>query len=78
MTGWQEGAQTILYIFTVYSSIEDPGTNILLDTLATWGPEFSVSLELYINSFDTNQYTEILRFTAANQPSIRYPFIQSK
>ena len=47
----------------------------LLDTIPTWGPTFTVSLELYINSWNSEgvQHSEtsqeVLRFTNADQPS---------
>ena len=40
-----------------------------LDTLPTWGPEFRVSFELYINSFpntNTLGYAEVIRFTGSD------------
>ena len=44
------------------------GNDQLLDTLPTWGPEFRVSFELYINSFpDPDDDAEVLRFTASDK-----------
>ena len=40
-----------------------------MDTLPTWGPEFRVSFELYINSFpntNTLGYAEVIRFTSSD------------
>ena len=39
----------------------------LLATLPSWGDYFDISMELWIESFNTNSYTELLRFTATNK-----------
>ena len=50
-------------------------TDNLLDTIPTWGPTFTVSLELYVNSWAAEgmQHSEtsheVLRFTNADQTS---------
>ena len=41
------------------------GRDQLLATIPSWGPEFTLSLELFINSFPdaATNYAEVLRFT---------------
>ena len=39
----------------------------LVATLPSWGDYFDISMELWIESFNTNGYTELLRFTATNK-----------
>ena len=38
----------------------------LLNTIPIWGPEYKVSLEVYIDSFGSDRNAEILRLNAAN------------
>ena len=46
--------------------------DILLDTLPTWGPAFKISFDLYIHSFDEDNFmgdagwAELLRFTTTD------------
>ena len=45
--------------------------NNLLETLATWGPSYKISMDLYINSFDgpnlkNGKLAELIRLTTTN------------
>ena len=46
----------------------------LLDTIPTWGIEYKVSLEIYINTFTGERWSEIIRFGTASssRPDIGY------
>ena len=51
----------------VFSSETFIGRDQLLGTIPSWGPEFTLSLELFINSFPdaATNYAEVLRFTSS-------------
>ena len=58
-----------LYVKFSDGSFVPGGSDQLLDTLPSWGPEFRVSFDLYINSFpntNTSGYAEIFRFTGSH------------
>ena len=46
----------------------------LLATIPSWGPEFTLSLELFINSFPdaATNYAEVLRFTNTDNNCCEY------
>ena len=55
----------VQYYSYVSSSETIIGRDQLLATIPSWGPEFTLSLELFINSFPdaATNYAEVLRFT---------------
>ena len=64
----------VQYFSYVSSSETIIGRDQLLATIPSWGPEFTLSLELFINSFPdaTTNYAEVLRFSNTDNNCCEY------